>query len=337
MNKEKAQTNPFLREIKVGDRFIGYYLLRYKQMEQFRDPAKGYFLSLVLADRTGQLSARIWENAENSDQDIQQGDVVKVDGELETYLDKPQIRVNRIRVADKNEYDLRNILPSTTKDIKEMQKQLGEYINSIQDQHLKNLVNSFFRDKDFLGLFSQAPAAKKVHHAYLGGLLEHTLEVLHLSTSLIELYPLIKRDLLVTGILLHDIGKVYEYSWEIDVDYTDEGRLLGHVVIGDEKVSSAIIGIDGFPDSLKTELRHVLLSHHGRYEWGAPRRPKTLEAIALHHLENLDVQVNRFKSLIENRPIGEDWTEYDRMLGRKVYSGNTDDDSLNIEEKGYIQ
>ncbi len=211
-----------------------------------------------------------------------------------------------------------------------MLETIQSFLDKIGNSHLSSLAKVFYEDKEFLQQFSQSPAARRIHHAYLHGLLEHTVELLKLANTVLEIYPQIDADLLITGILLHDIGKVREYSWELDIDYTDEGRLLGHIVIADEMISNAIRQLPDFPEDLALTLRHMLVSHHGRYEWGSPRRPKTIEAIALHHLENLSAQINRFSLILENRLPGEDWTTYDRLLRRQLYSGGESD--LSIEE-----
>ena len=325
-----AEKGPFLRKLQEGERFIGYYVLRNKQLEPFRDASRGYFLTLILSDRSGQLLARVWEGAENTNEELLQGEVVKVDGEVESYLERIQIRVLRVRPASPKEYDLRDMLPSSKQDPDEMLSRFQDHLNQVRHPHLSALLNFFYQNQEFLTQFRQVPAAKRIHHAYIHGLLEHTLELLTLAKTLIEIYPHIDADLLVTGILLHDIGKVREYSWELDIDYTDEGRLLGHIVMADEMISKALVTIEDFPEELALTLRHMLLSHHGRYEWGSPRRPKTIEAIALHHLENLSAQVNRFQLILEKRSTEEDWTEYNNLLRRQLYSGR--DSSLSIEE-----
>jgi 3'-5' exoribonuclease len=322
---------PFLRELQPGDRFVGYYVVRSKQLEPLRDPSRGYYLTIIFSDRSGQLLGRVWEGAEDVDAEIVQGEVIKLDGEVETYLDRTQIRVLRIRPAAQGEYDIRDMLPSSSKNPEEMLNAMQVYIDQISDPHMKGLVDIFYGDEDFMQLFRQAPAARLIHHAYIHGLLEHTLELLDLAETVLTLYPQIDSDLLITGILLHDIGKVREYSWELDIDYTNEGRLIGHIVMADEMISEAIGQMADFPEDLTLSLRHLVLSHHGRYEWGSPRRPMTIEAIALHHLENLSAQVNRFALLIEKRPHGEAWTKYDRLLKRQLYSGG--DSDLNIEEE----
>jgi len=321
---------PLIRDLNPGDHFIGYYLLRYKQLEPFRDPSRGRFLTLIVGDSSGQLQARVWEDAEEADDQLHQGEVVKLDGEVETYLERRQIRVLRVRPAQAEEYDRRDMLPSSTRDPGEMQAELEGYLEQIEDPHLRALLESFYKDERFLTQLVEAPGAQRIHHAYLGGLLEHTLEVLNLAEAVIAIYPQMDADLLRAGVLLHDIGKLREYRWDLDIEFTDEGRLLGHVVMSDEMVHDAIQGLPDFPEELALRLRHMLLAHHGRHEWGSPRRPKTLEAIALHHIENLSAQINRFLLLIEGRPPGEKWSGYDRRLGRRLYAG---EDDLSIEER----
>jgi 3'-5' exoribonuclease len=325
----------FLREIQPGDQFIGYFVLRSKQLEPFRDATRGYYLTLILSDSSGQLLGRVWEGSEDVDAELVQGEVVKVHGEAETYLDRIQIRVLRVRPAKPEEYDWRDMLPSSPRDPQQMQADLQIFLDQVQNPHLRALLDVFFGDPDFLRLFTQAPAARRIHHAYLGGLIEHTLELLRLANTVLEIYPKMDHDLLLTGAMLHDIGKVREYSWELDIDYTTEGRLVGHIVMGDEMVNQAQAGLPDFPPELALRLRHMLLAHHGRYEWGSPRRPKSLEAIALHHLENLSAQLNRFHLLLQDRPADQPWTAYDRMLGRQLYAG--EDDELNIEERGWTE
>lgn len=321
-----------LRDLKEDERFMGFYVLRSKQMEPFRDPSKGDFLTLILSDRSGQMVSRVWEGGDEVFDRVLEGEVLKVEGETEIYLERLQIRVLRVRAAKKDEYDLRDMIPSSPRDPKEMLAELNDHIAQIQDPHLSALLAVFFEDQQLLELYSQAPAARRIHHAYLHGLLEHTLETLRLSGTVVDLYPEINQDLLMTGALLHDIGKVREYSWELDIDYSAEGRLLGHVVLTDEMLTQALESLPDFPPELGLRLRHMLLSHHGRFEWGSPRRPQTIEAIALHHIENLSAQVNRFKTLLDKRPLDRDWTDYDNLLRRQLYGGGEDSD-LTIEER----
>lgn len=326
---------PFLRQLQPGQRFTGFYALRQKQLEPFRDPSRGMFLTLILSDRSGQLMARIWEEAEDADQDLERGQVLKIEGDVETYLDRTQIRVLRLRLARPDEYDPRDLIPASERDPQELLSVIQQHIRQIANPHLCALVEYFFANEEFLARFRQSPAAQRIHHAYLGGLLEHTVEVLALCEAVLALYPQIDADLLRTGALLHDIGKLREYTWEQEIDYSDEGRLIGHIVMTDEMITAALASIPDFPAELALRLRHVLLSHHGRYEWGSPRRPMTLEAIALHHIEDLNAQINRFELLLEARPVGDAWTPYDRLLGRQLYAGPNDD--LAVEERGWTE
>ena len=321
---------PLLREIPVGAQFIGFYVVHRKQLEPFRDPSRGHYLTLILGDRSGQRRARVWENAEEVAAQVEVGGVVKIQGEMETYMDTPQIRVLRIRPADEDEYDWRDMLPAASRPPEEMLSEVIEAAESIQHPHLRALVMHFYGNDEFLQSLQWVPAGRKVHHAYLSGLLEHLTEMLTLARTVLALYPQLDADLLIAGILLHDIGKVREIRWGLDIDYTDEGRLLGHIVMGDEMVAAAIATLPDFPPELAVRVRHMLLAHHNRYEWGSPRRPQTLEAIALAKIDDLSAQINRFALLLAQREPGAAWTPYDRMLERRLYAG--EDATLSIEE-----
>jgi 3'-5' exoribonuclease len=329
MEPYHSQKGPFVRDLKPGERITGFYLVRHKQLEQFRDRTRGQFLTLSLTDRTGTILARVWENAAEVTEQFEQGDTVKVQGDVEIYMDRQQVIVLKIRRATPDEYDLRDFQPATEKSIDELLSTIHNAIEQIQNPSLNQLVHHFYDDEQFLRQFTSAPAARRVHHAYLGGLLEHNAEVLMLCDTLLGLYPEINADLLRTGILLHDVAKVSEYTWETDVEYTDEGQLVGHINMADSMVAAAIANIEGFPEELAWRVRHMILSHHGRYEAGSPRRPQTLEAMTLYQLIELDTQVNRFKSLLSARPQGESWTSFDRMLRRSIYGGR---DDLEIDE-----
>lgn len=330
MDTFHSQKGPYIRELKPGQRITGFYVARYKQLEPFRDRSRGQFLTLLLADRTGSLLARVWEGAPELAETFEQGAVVKVQGDVESYMDRPQLIIAKLRPAQPDEYDLRDFRPATAKNIEAMLETVHGLVERITNSHLNALVRHFFDDPEFIGQFAAAPGARRVHHAYLGGLLEHTTSIAALAEAVITQYPEINADLLLTGVLLHGIGKIREYTWETDIDYTDEGTLVGHVVIGDEMAAAAIAALPGFPEELALRVRHMIVSHHGRYEWGSPRRPQTLEAMALHQIEELDSQVNRFRELLATRPEGEPWTPYDRLLGRSLYAGR---DDLSIEEQ----
>jgi 3'-5' exoribonuclease len=330
------QKGPWVADLKIGDVFTGYYLARDAQLRSFRDSSRGHYMRMNIMDRTGSIEARAWENAEETASLLQEAAIIKLEGEVEAFQEHLQVRVIRLRLAEPGESDRADMIASTNRDVEAMMQAIDDAIANLENENLKSLLLHFFNDASFREAFRSAPAARRIHHAYLNGLLEHTFEVLQLSAPLIELYPEIDRDLLIAGILLHDMGKLREFSWETDIEYSDEGRLLGHVVPGAEMVAAAARQLDGFPDELSIRLQHLILSHHGRHEWGSPRRPKTLEAVALHHLDNLDGQVNRFHCLVaaakrEGRP----WTQYDYMLGRSLYAGQ--DEDLAIEEQGMTE
>lgn len=320
------QKGPNLRDLRPDERFIGFYTIRNKQLEPFRDPTRGHFLSLTLSDASGQMIARIWEDAEAAAEELDRGQVIKVEGETETFQNRTQIRILRYRIARPDEYDPRDFIPSSSLEPEQLLSEIRAHIEQISDPNLHSLVDYFFSDQAFLERFSQAPETQRVHHAYLGGLLEHTVETLAICRVVMSLYPQIDASLLLAGALLHDIGKTEEFSWDLDFGYTDQGRLLGHVMIADQMISQALRGLPDFPPTLALRLRHLLLAHHGRYEWGSPREPQTLEAIALHQAHELVAQVNRFSLLLERKPPGETWTSYDRLLGRQLYAGEEDDD-----------
>ncbi len=326
----------FVRDLRPGKRVLSFFVLRRKQREPFRDRTRGEFLTLILADRTGEILARVWEDAPTVDQQIEAGQVVKVLGHVEDYLDRWQVIVEKIRPAREGEYDLTDMIPATERDVARMLEEVRRTVEEVENPHLQQLLRAFFDDPDFVARFSRAPAARRVHHAYLGGLLEHTVEVVSLCRHLLTLYPQIHRDLLLTGALLHDIGKIHEYQYETSIEYSDEGRLLGHVVMSLQMVDRVLAGMPDFPADLALRLRHMLISHHGRHEWGSPRRPHTLEAAALHYVEDLSAQVNRFQRLIAaRRDPTKPWTEYDVLLGRYLYAGREED--LSVEEEGRIE
>ena len=328
----------FIRDLRPGDRVLSFFLVKHKQLEYFRDRTRGQFLTLVLADHTGEMLARVWEDAPQLAETFQQGQVVKVLGYVEEYLGRSQIIVRKLRPARDDEYTLDDFLPRTEKDIAALMQAVRETIDEVQNPHLRALLESFFGDEEFVAAFQRAPCARRIHHAYLGGLLEHVVEVVSLCRALCDLFPQIDRDLLLTGALLHDVGKTLEFEYATDIAYSDAGRLQGHVVLGDRLIAQRIAALPDFPAELAMRLSHMVLSHHGRYEWGSPRRPKTLEACALHYVDNLDAQVNRFiQILAARRDLSKPWTEYDTLLKRYLYAGPGEQEDLSVEETGMLE
>lgn len=318
-----ADKGPWILDLEEGQHFLGFYLAREPSLETFRDPSRGTYLRFVLADRSGQIEARVWEEAEAAAMAIADSEAVKVEAEVERYRDQLQAKVLRLRAAQAAEFDLADLIPTTQREIAMMWEDLDRRMTAIENPHLSSLAAHFFGNEAFRQRFAEVPAAQRIHHAYRGGLLEHVYEVLQLSDTLIELYPEIDTELLTVGILLHDIGKLKELGSALDPSYTDQGQLIGHLALGAAAVVGAMNEIEGFPEQLAWQVHHLILSHHGRREWGSPRVPKTLEAIALHHLEHLDGEVNRFRNLLaEAEGRGDRWTSYDRTLGRSLYVGD---------------
>ncbi|MBU1752446.1 HD domain-containing protein [bacterium] len=312
----------YISELKKGSIVKSCFAVKKKEMREFKDKPQQY-LSLEVGDKTGFMDAVAWENANFYTTLFEEGDVVWINGRAGEYRGKIQLTIDSI--SKHTEYKLNDFLPQTDKDIEEMTAHLFKVIEIINNPYLKKLLKSFVNDADFLSRFKQAPAARSVHHAYIGGLLEHTCELLKMCGVVCETYPQIDRELLLTGAILHDIGKIDELRYSLCVDYTDEGELIGHIVIGEQMVSQRIETIEDFPSSLRINLLHMILSHHGEYAFGSPKRPKTLEACALHHADNLSAQVKRFIQIIEQKTDpSSNWTAYNGLLGRRLYVHDAD-------------
>ena len=313
-----------IADLEPGKRVQGRFLVARKELRQ--GGRAGFFLDLTLCDASGRVPAKVWENAAAIGESFEAGEVVEVSGMAETYRDELQVRVERVRPVPPEEVEASDFLPRSGKDLDALGKRLREVVESIKEPHLRELVSSFLRDEDCWRRFRTAPGAKALHHAYVGGLLEHTVEVVELCEKVVELFPELDRDLLLAGAILHDIGKTEELSWDTAFDYTDEGQLLGHLVLGERMVRERAEPIEGFPDELKLRLSHIILSHHGTGQFGSPKVPMTAEAIALHHAEDLDAKVNMFLEYIRPaREKGKRWTDSHWLLKRSFYVGDIEE------------
>jgi 3'-5' exoribonuclease len=264
----------------------------------------------------------VWEHAGEIADGFEQGDVVAVTGMAELYRGELQLRLERVRAVPPDEASPTDFLPRSQKDLAALERRLAEVVKSVGNPHLQALLTGFFREADFRDRFFAAPGAKSLHHAYIGGLAEHTSEVVELCLKVCEIFPRLDRDLLLTAAMLHDIGKLEELRWDTAFDYTDVGTLVGHIVLGEQRTREAMDRIEGFPEELKLRLSHILLSHHGTREYGSPVVPMTAEAIALHHAEDLDAKVNLFLTNISAaREQGRRWTERHFLLNRAFYVG----------------
>jgi 3'-5' exoribonuclease len=310
-----------IADVEPGDRVEGQFLVARKELRDTRAGKK--FVDLTLMDSSGKrVTARVWENAVSISEGFEAGDVVEVRGMAETYREELQLRLDQVRALPPGELDPSEFLPRSRKDVDDLERQLLEAVKSIENPHLRELALGFFRDEKFRQRFRTAPGAKALHHAYVGGLLEHTVEVVDLCQKVAEVFSELDRDILLAGAILHDIGKTQELSWGTAFDYTDEGHLLGHLALGERMMRERADEIEGFPEELKLRLSHMILSHHGTGEFGSPKVPMTAEAIALHHAEDLDAKVNMFLGQIAAaREQGRRWTERHFLLGRSLYVG----------------
>ncbi|MCD6535204.1 MAG: HD domain-containing protein [Deltaproteobacteria bacterium] len=295
-------------------------LVRRKNLARSRN-GKDY-LTLKLGDRSGEITAFLWDNAEPAAAALQEGDCVHIKARSQVFNGNLQLTLNFIEVWQ-GEIDARNFLPHTDKHIPTLERDLHRIIADIQDPWLRRLTEAFFiKDQEFAKAFSLAPAAKAMHHAWLGGLLEHTLSVARIALQVTPLYPQINLDLVLTGALLHDIGKIHELTYERNLDYSTSGRLLGHIIIGVQMIQEKAATIKGFPAATLMLLEHLILSHHGEYEYGSPKRPKTQEAILLNFIDDLDAKltaVNTHMSAGKNSDL--EWSDYHRLFGRAFYLG----------------
>lgn len=306
--------------IKENDKVESYFLVKDKNVAMAKN-GKPY-LNLKLMDRSGEIEGRVWDNAEEISGYFEKNDIVTVKGRGSLYQGKIQLSIVDVRKAAEGAASADDFLPRSAKEPDDMLLELKGIISSIKDPYLKILMDSFMNDKQFADLLKTAPAAKGMHHVYIGGLLEHTLSVARLVIELSRHYNGVNIDLLLSGSILHDMGKTRELSYQSAFDYTDEGRLLGHIIIGIQMLDEKIRGIDGFPEKTAMLLRHMIASHHGELEFGSPKRPKTLESLLLHNIEDMDAKINAYQSAV-NRDTSEDtsWTPYQKMFERYLYKG----------------
>jgi 3'-5' exoribonuclease len=276
------------------------------------------YLRLELGDRTGTIEARMWDNFEEQASGITRDDFAKVQGRVEVYRGRNQLIVDRIRRAEPNEIELGDYFPHTKEDIEKLYAELRGHAAAVQNPWLRQLLASVVDDPEIAPRLKRAPAAKTMHHAYLGGLLEHVVSLCGLCRAVAARYPEIDADLLLAGAILHDVGKIDELSYERSIGYTTEGQLLGHILIEYELVTKKMDAIEGFPAALKTLVQHLLISHHGRYEFGSPRLPMFREAVMLHYLDDLDSKMGAMRATLESDRGEGEWSAYNPSLERRL-------------------
>jgi 3'-5' exoribonuclease len=277
------------------------------------------YLSLVLADRSGQLQANMWDNVGDAISSFDQDDFIKVKGILHKYNGRWQMTLHKIRKLGDSEIDYTDYLPKTSKDIDQLWKTVCGYVDSFQNQWLKSLLHQFMSDEALVAAYKNAPAAKTLHHAFVGGLLDHVVSLFTVCDLASRNYPQVNRDLLLTGAFLHDIGKLHELSYQRSITYTTKGQLLGHMIIELEMLHEKLRGVPGFPDELKILLEHLIISHHGQYEFGSPKLPMFPEALMLHYLDDLDSKMEAMRAQFERESdLDSAWTSYNPSLARPL-------------------
>jgi len=302
----------YLKDYKEGDRVFDIYLCKHKQSAVTKN-GKPYD-TVILQDKTGTVDAKIWDPNSAGIDDFDSLDYIEVYGDVTSFQGALQVNVKRIRLCREGEYDPADYLPVSKKNITMMYKELLGYIGSIENIYLKKLLEAFFvEDEDFIRVFQKSSAAKSVHHGFVGGLLEHTLSVVKLCDYFCSTYPLLKRDLLLAAAMCHDIGKTKEISLFPQNDYTDNGQLLGHIVMGSEMIGEKVRNIPGFPEVLSAQLKHCILAHHGEYEYGSPKKPAIMEALALNLADNADAKLETFTEILEGS-TEQGWLGFNRLF-----------------------
>jgi 3'-5' exoribonuclease len=305
----------FVTDLLSEQTITTFFLVHEKEIRNTREGRS--YLRLELGDRSGTIEARMWEQFEELAKGVGRDDFVKVQARVEIYRNKPQLSLLQLRVARPEEVEIGDYLPHTKADVEKMWAELRGYADSIENPWLRKLVTSVVVEPEIARCYKRAPAAKVMHHAYIGGLLEHVIGLCGLSRAVASHYPELDLDLLLTAAILHDVGKLEELCYERSIGYTTPGQLLGHIVMELETVTRAIDKIEGFPGELKVVVQHLLISHHGQYEFGSPKLPMIREALVFHYLDDLDSKLAAVRVAL-NTPSGDDeWSAYSGALGRK--------------------
>lgn len=302
----------YLKDYREGQKLVGTYLCKSKQI--LKTKAGKTYYSLLLQDKTATVDAKIWE-LNNGIASFEALDYVYCEGMVTIFQGNIQMNISRLRKSEEGEYDPADYIPATKKDVEQMYREILTYVNSVKNPYLNRLLTHFFVDDEaFVKEFKKHSAAKSIHHGFLGGLLEHTLSVTNLCEHFAKAYPKIHRDLLVTAALFHDMGKVEELAGFPRNDYTDDGQLLGHIFIGANKLSNAIAGISGFPKTLENELLHCILAHHGKLEFGSPKVPALMEAMALYLADFSDSKLQTLTEVFEQAGDNMEWLGFNRLF-----------------------
>ncbi len=307
----------YIKDLHEGEKVSGIYMVK-SRVSAVTKNGKNYD-NVVLQDKTGTIDCKIWEPNDAGIDEFDKLDYVDVHGEVVSFNNNLQLNIRRARKAHEGEYDPADFMPMSSKNIDEMYKDLKDLIESIENPSYKALLKDLFvEDEEFAKKFRFSSAAKSVHHGFVGGLLEHTLSVTKLCDYYSKAYPILKRDLLLTAAMCHDIGKVYEISPFPENDYTDEGNLLGHIVMGSNMVGKRAAKIEGFSKSDLLQLQHCILAHHGKLEFGSPKTPALIEAMALSYADDTDAKMETFKEILENNALNQGWLGFQKFLDGNV-------------------
>ncbi len=309
----------FVRELDVGENIDDVFVLTEKIVLQKKDGNN--YINVTLSDKTGNIKGVIWDNVDTLMASVSSGDYVRVKGGISDYRGRLQLVVKKMETLEESAVNRLDFIKSTARNVDNMFDHLKKTAENIKNPHYRRLLDAFFRDENFVDGFKTAPAAKKMHHDYLGGLLEHTLSMAKLMEKINGHYGGIDSDLLMTGVILHDIGKIHEFKYKNKIDYSDEGRLLTHIIIGCEMVAEKIRDIPEFPQEEEMLIKHMIISHHGLREFGSPEPPKTIEAVLLNYIDEIDAKVNGIRDYMNESDPEESWTPYHRVLERHFYKG----------------
>ena len=310
----------FVKNLKVGSEVTELFVLRKKELRETYEGQR--FLKLELGDRTGRIDGVVWDNPEEIYDQAQTGEIVKIKGWVTTYKETPQLKVEKLRKAKEEELDLADFLPASERDLDSLISEFKKIVETIENSYLRKLLDLLIEDNSLVEELKKTPGGKLWHHAYVGGLLSHTLKVAEICENASSLYDLVNHDLLITGALVHDIGKIKAYSAKGFFDYTDEGRLMGHIVSGVEMIDQKLQMIEGFPSDLALQLKHLILSHQGELEFASPVVPQTIEAVILHHADQMDAQVDAFTHIIKTQKSkGKRWSDWVHLINRYIFLG----------------
>ena len=306
----------FIKDLKEGENVSEIYLCKQKQALKTK-AGKSYY-SLILQDQSGTVDAKIWELNPGIGH-FEPLDFIKIEGNVTSFQGALQLNIRRVRKAQEMEYNAADYMPVSRYNIEDMYKELLDYVKKVSEPHLRALLEMFFvQDKEFITSFKCHSAAKSVHHGFVGGLLEHTLSVTKLCDFYTTRYPLLNKDLLLTSAMCHDIGKTQELSLSPENDYTDDGQLIGHIVIGVEMIHDKIREIPGFPKVLENELKHCIVAHHGELEYGSPKKPALMEAMALNLADNTDAKMETMTELFDAAPDNLEWMGFNRFMDSNI-------------------